>query len=100
MTDDVSEIPTTGCNVVYSDSSIRNYSQNTRRDYVRLGRKWYLYSTSSYVNVPSGINCVDIANVNSFPFMFPVYMFIAFVLVIVVYSLWWFVFKRILRWRK
>lgn len=100
MTDDVSEIPVSGCSVLVSDSSLRNYNNGTRRDYVRLGNRWHLYQTSTYNQMPVGVSCVDISTLSSYPFMYPVFAFIAFVLVVVVYVLWWFVFKRILRWRK
>ena len=100
MTDNVSEISDAGCSVLVNDYTIRNYNNGVRRDYIRSGNKWFLYQTTAYNQMPLGVSCINISDISSYPFMYPVFAFIALFLVIIVYALWWFVFKRVLRWRK
>ena len=47
--DDVSAIPTTGCNVLNTNDTISNYSPDnyTRKTYIYRGGKWYLHRTES-----------------------------------------------------
>lgn len=92
MSDDVSAIPNTGCNVINSSTVIYNYSSNVRKTYIQVGGRWYYTSQSSYTNIPTGAQCVDISSVNSNAVFYPIFIFIAFVLAVFV---WWVVWRFI-----
>lgn len=99
MYDDVSAIPTTGCNYLSSSSVIYNYYQNTRRTFVNIGGRWVQTATQSYTSIPTGYSCIDVTTLSSNSNMLPIYYFIAFVLAVFVWFLWWFVFRRLFKWR-
>jgi hypothetical protein len=84
MKDDVSAIPTSGCNVLTNTGSISNYNGNTRRDYVFNGGKWYLYRSQSYQYSPdiSAYSCIDVSTLSSNAELEPLIMFIPNLLVI------------------
>lgn len=99
MTDDISEIPTTGCNYISSPTVIYNYNNNQRRTYKQIGGKWFYTDISSYNTLPSSAICSDISNISSNSVYLPIYYFIAFCLVAVTILLWFNVFRRVIRWR-
>lgn len=99
MTDDISAIPTSGCNYISSPTVIYNYNNNQRRTYKQIGGKWFYTDSSSYNIIPSTAICSDISNISSNSEYLPIYQFIAFCLVAVTIILWFNVFRRVIRWR-
>lgn len=92
MNDDVSVIPSSGCNVISNSSTIYNYSSNVRKTYIQIGGKWYYTQSSDYYSIPSGYQCVDVSSINSKAEFYPVYVLIAFILAVFV---WWFVWRLV-----
>lgn len=99
MTDDLSAIPTSGCNYISNDTTIYNYSSNVRRTYRQIGGKWYFTEQSTYTSIPNTYQCVDITGLSSNSVYLPIYYFIAFILVLVVLYLWFSIFRRVIKWR-
>lgn len=99
MTDDFSSVPSGGCNVFTSNSSLYHYSQGSRSTFLNFGGKWIKTSTSSYSTIPSGYECVDISSISSNSTWEPLYMAIAFALVVATIGLFWYVIRRLLLWR-
>lgn len=99
MSDDVSAIPTTGCNVVNNSTTIYNYTSNTRKTYVQIGGKWFYTQSSSYTTIPSGYQCIDISTVNSKAEFYPIFIFLAFCLALFVWIFVWKLIKPMLRIR-
>lgn len=97
--DDVSEIPSTGCNTLYSNSILYNYSNGIRKTYINVGGKWYFTASSNYYNIPDSVNCIDVSDLSTNSSMVPVFYFIALFLALVVWFLWWSVFRRLFKWR-
>lgn len=86
MHDDVSAIPTTGCNVLSSAGAISNYNGRVRKDYVQNGGVWYHYrtQTSTYNDYDiSGYNCISVESLNSYAIYEPFVYGLAFLLFIV-----------------
>ena len=95
MNDDTSAIPSSGCSVITSTSTISNYNQNTRKDYIFNGGKWYLdrTQTANFGNYDiTGYNCIDVTDLNSYSVYTPFFYAIAFALFVIVLC---FVFKTI-----
>lgn len=68
---DVSEIPTTGCNVLDSSGHITNYNGRNRKQFAIFGNKYLKYSdyTSSYNYDTSSYVCYsDLSNIVPSPF--------------------------------
>lgn len=82
--DDVSDIPTTGCNVLNSQSSLYNYNNGVRQTFVQVGGKWIKTGENTYSYTPSGINCIDVSTLNSNAAFEPIFYAIAFMLFITV----------------
>lgn len=99
MSDDVSAIPTSGCNVLNSPTTLYNYSNNSRKTFVQVGGKWIYTSQSSYSSLPSGYQCIDINDLNSRAEFYPLFIFIAFILSVFVWVVVWKLIKPILRIR-
>lgn len=99
MTDDVSAIPTSGCNILSNATTVNNYSNGVRRTYYQLGGKWVFASQQEYYNLPNNYVCVDVSVFNSNAAFEPIFVGIAFCLVVFVYLLWFNIFKRITRWK-
>lgn len=99
MKDDTSAIPRTGCNILNNDSSIYNYTNNVRRDYVKIGGKWYHNRTQVYTYTPdySTYTCVDVSDFNSNAAFEPIYLYVSFCLAIFVWAvcfgLWRIIFR-------
>lgn len=75
MNDDVSAIPTTGCNVLTGEKALTNYNQNVRKDFVFTGGRWILTRTSTAVNPYNitGYECIDVSTLSTNAQMVPVY---------------------------
>ena len=99
MTDDVSSIPTSGCNVLTSDTQLYNYSSNVRRTYRQVGGKWIFTAQDNYNTLPANYQCIDLSVLSSHAEFLPIYNALAFGLVMVVIILWFSVIKRVIRWR-
>lgn len=82
--DDVSAIPTTGCNVLNSQSIIYNYYNGVRQTFVQVGGKWIKNSETTYTYNPGGLVCIDISTLNSNAAFEPIFYAIAFMLFITV----------------
>lgn len=99
MTDDISEIPATGCNYISNNTTIYNYNSGLRKTFRQIGGKWFFTEQSAYNTIPSNYECVDISELSSNSMFLPQYYFFAFVMVCVVIYLWFSVFRRVIRWR-
>lgn len=87
MFDDVSAIPSGGCSVLTSGTTLSWYSGNTRKDFSVNGGKWVLYrtSTTNYASYDiSGYNCIDVSTLKSNAQFEPIYYGLAFGLFIFV----------------
>ena len=84
MKDDVSEVPLTGCTVITGSSSLTNYSNNIRKDYIFNGGKWYLYRTqTNYNNYDvSSYNCINPTSLESYNIYKPLLFGVALLLFI------------------
>lgn len=78
--DDVSAIPTIGCNVVNSQTTIYNYNNGIRQAFVQIGGRWIKNGESTYSYTPSGLICVDVSSLNSNAAYEPFYYMTAFAL--------------------
>lgn len=99
MSDDVSAIPTTGCNVVTNSTTIYNYSSNTRKTYVQIGGKWFYTQSTNYSSMPTGYQCVDVSSLNSKAEFYPIFVFLAFCLAIFVWLFVWRLIRPMVRIR-
>lgn len=99
MTDDISAIPTTGCNYISSPTVIYNYNNNIRRTYKAISGKWFFTEQTTYTQIPNSYQCSDISSISSFSYMMPIYAFIAFVLSVCVLSAVWLSYRRLIKWR-
>lgn len=103
MKDDFSEIvDNASCYTIASESGLYAYRNNVRYSYTKLGTKWWLRQTDNYNNVPVNSTCYsynDIIAINSKPEFEPIFVFMALVLVVFVYWLWFNIFKRITKWK-
>ena len=87
MHDDVSAIPSSGCNVLSDSDYISNYNGNIRKDFVQVGGVWYLYrtQTTNYGSYDiSNYNCINITDLNSYAIYTPFIYGLAFLLFLVV----------------
>lgn len=82
--DDVSDIPTTGCNVLNSQSVIYNYYNGVRSSFVQIGGKWIKNGETTYSYYPSGLVCINVNQLNSNAQFEPIFYSIAFMLFITV----------------
>ena len=99
MHDDVSAIPTTGCNVLSSATVLDNYYNGVRKRYIQIGGKWFFSSQTSYNIQPDSASCINLSELSSNSEMLPLYYLIAFILAFFVWFLWWFCFRRLFKWR-
>lgn len=93
MADDISNIPTQGCSILNSATSIYNYNNGVRTSYTQVGGKWYEQTQSSYINIPTGVHCLtssELTTLNSNAAFFPIFEIIAFALSFFVF---WLVFR-------
>ena len=103
MKDDFSEVVTNAtCYVLYSETVIYAYRNNVRYTYTKVGSKWWLRQQDNYSTIGNNYNCYSydvISTINSKPEFEPIFLAIAFALVVFVYLLWFMIFKRITRWK-
>lgn len=96
MNDDVSSIPTSGCNVLTSTNTLSNYNGRTRKDFIFNGGKWYQYrfQTSAYNDYDvSSYTCIDVSELNSYAVYTPIIYGIAFFLFIASVALFFLTIK-------
>ena len=96
MTDDISQIPTGGCNVISSDTTIYNYSSGVRKTFRQIGGKWYLTEQNNYNTIPTQYVCVDISGISSNAVYEPILYMVSFVLFISCVWLFYFVIRKLL----
>ena len=82
--DDVSDIPTTGCNVLNSQNIIYNYYNGVRSSFVQIGGKWIKNGETTYSYNPGGLVCIDVSELKSNAAFEPIFYSIAFMLFITV----------------
>lgn len=99
MKDDTSAIDSTACNVLYRSDTLYSYSQGVRRTFVENGGKWYYQGSTTYGVGPDSASCIDVSELSSYAFMWPVYYSISAIMVFV--SVWMFfgLIRRLVRWR-
>lgn len=78
--DDVSDIPTTGCNVLNNQSVIYNYYNGVRSSYVQVGGKWLKNGETTYSYNPGSLVCIDVRTLNSNAAFEPFFYLTAFIL--------------------
>lgn len=96
MRDDVSAIPTTGCNYLSNSETLYNYSSNVRRTYRLVGGKWIFTQQDNYNTLPTGYQCIDITELSSNAVYEPFLYFVSFSLFIVCVYLFYFVIRKLL----
>lgn len=103
MKDDFSEVITNAsCYAINSENTLYAYRNNVRYSYTRVGAKWWLRQTDNYSNIPNTYSCYNfdtISSINSKPEFEPIFGAISLGLVILVYLLWFNIFKRITKWK-
>lgn len=99
MNDDVSAIPSSGCNVLSSNQLIYNYNNGVRQTFINVGGKWIKSAETTYSYSPSGYECIDVGDLSSSADLYPIYIVIAFILAVFVWWLVWRLIKPILRIR-
>lgn len=99
MSDDTSAIDSNACNVLSRSDTLYSYSQGVRRTFVENGGKWYYQGSTPYSVVPDSASCIDVSELNTYAFMWPVYYAIAGIMVFI--SVWMFfgLIRRLVRWR-
>lgn len=95
MTDDVSAIPTTGCNVLSNSETLYNYSNNVRRTYRQVGGKWIFTEQTTYTQVPNQYQCISLNDLHSNAVFEPMLYFISFVLFIVCVYLFFYCIRKL-----
>lgn len=102
MKDDVSAIPTTGCNIISSPDHIRNYTADryTYSDYYLMGDTWVKadqYTSSRQYDI-STYQCINPQDLHSqYSYMYPIYETINFVLVGALFVFFfWLIFKPLI----
>lgn len=95
MRDDISSIPTSGCNVLSNSETLYNYNNSVRRTYRQVGGKWIFTEQQSYQNLPSQYQCVDITELSSNAVYEPILYFISFALFIVAVYLFFYCVRKL-----
>lgn len=99
MRDNFDAIPLEGCNFLSSSTSISNYRNGVRSDYVLYGGKWILTRTSDYDRIPNSYSCVDITNLGSSNAGFePIYEYFNLILAIGIFVFCiWLIFGKVFK---
>lgn len=95
MRDDVSAIPTTGCNYLSNSETIYNYSGNVRRTFRQVGGKWFFTEQSTYQTIPTNYQCIDLSELSSYSVYEPFLYFISFCLFIVVVYVFFYCVRKL-----
>lgn len=96
MNDDVSEIPSSGCNVLNSSTVIYNYNNNVRRTFTNVGGRWIYSGQSTNSTTPLNAVCIDVLSLNSNAQFEPIYHFISLSLVVLVCLMFFWVMKGLI----
>lgn len=100
MTDDVSSIPTTGCNVIVSSDHIRNYNGYDYSDYFLMGDTWVFnqHNTSIRPYDVSTYACINPQDLHSqYSYMFPIYQTMNLFVICALFAFfWWVIFKPLI----
>ena len=92
--DDVSDIPTQGCNVLTSENTLLHYSNNIRTTFVQVGGRWIKTRTDSYASMPSGYACIDVSVLSSNAHIVPLLYMCSFGLFLVCAWLFFLVIRK------
>lgn len=103
MTDDFTGlINNASCYSVNNSTSIYAYRNNVRYSYTQIGGRWYETAQQTYTNIPSSTTCYtysDITALNTFSYMQPIFYFIAFLLGILVWTMCFWMWSKLIHWR-
>lgn len=95
MRDDVSSIPTSGCNVLTNSETIYNYSSGSRKTYRLVGGKWFQTEHSNYQTLPTQYDCIDISQLSSNAVYEPFLYLVSFILFLVAVYLFFFCVRKL-----
>ncbi len=95
MTDDTSNIPTTGCNVLSNSETLYNYSNGVRKTFRQVGGKWLQTEHNNYQTLPSQYDCISVNELRSFAVYEPILYFISFALFIVAVYLFFYCVRKL-----
>lgn len=95
MRDDVSSIPSGGCNVLTSSETLYNYNNGSRKTFRLVGGKWIQTEHNNYQTLPAQYDCIDIAELSSNAVFEPILYFISFVLFIVCVYLFFYCVRKL-----
>lgn len=84
FSDDVSAIPSTGCNVLNNQTTLYNYYNGVRSSFVQVGGRWFKNGESTYSYNPNGLVCIDVSQLKSNAAFEPIFYSIAFMLFLTV----------------
>lgn len=99
MKDDTSAIDSTACNVLYRHDTLHSYSQGSRRTYIENGGKWYYQGSTPTSVVPDSASCIDVSELSSYAFMWPIYYAISGIMVFIAVYMFFGLIRRLVRWR-
>lgn len=92
--DDVSDIPTQGCNVLNNQDTLYNYSGNVRTSFIQVGGRWIKTRTDNYSSIPSGYACIDVRDLSSNAHIVPLLYMCSFGLFLVCVWLFFLVIRK------
>lgn len=103
MTDDFSELENNAtCYTINNSSSIYAYRNNVRTTYTEIGGRWFKSATQTYTSLPGNAVCIaysDITKISTYSYMQPVFYAIAFILGILVWSICFWLWSKLIQWR-
>lgn len=102
MSDNFDDLETgASCYAISDSKTIYSFKNGVRDTYHLISGKWYK-TASDNVYIYSDYNCYDyddLIQLNSYSFLTPFYHAVSFALVFFVVFLFWFLSKRLFKWR-
>lgn len=103
MNDDFSALESgADCYAISTPTTIYAYKDGVRSTYLQISGKWLKTEQNSYSNLPDNYVCnsyADITDISSYSYMLPFYHIIGFALGFFVLWAWWFIIRRVFKWR-
>lgn len=95
MKDDISEIPTSGCNVLSNSQTLYNYHSGVRRTFRQVGGKWIQTEHSNYQTLSPQYDCIDITKLSSNAVYEPILYFISLALFLIAVYLFFYCVRKL-----